>query len=100
MCDQRAVSRVQWCVLFLLASVTYGATEEALPSALVCAKVTAKSAATLRPTRPQCDGDGAAFYVWPKNIDGVVVTLVGVDGIGVGTGGRSANGRSSAAWAS
>ena len=80
--------------------MTYGARDDALRSALVGAKVTAKAAATLRPARPLRDVDGAGFYASPKNIDGVVVTLVGVDGFRDGAGGRSANGRSSAAWAS
>ena len=100
MCGQRAVSRLQWFVLFPLASVTYGATEDAVLSALVGAKVTTKVAATLRPARPPRDVDGADLYASPKSIDEVLVTLVGLDGFQNGAGGRSANGRSSAAWAS
>ena len=99
-CGQRALRPRQWCVLLPLASLTYGAIEGALRTALARAKMTAKSAAPLRPARPQRDGEGAGLYALPKNIDGVLVTLVGVDGARGGAGGQSAQGRSSATWAS
>ena len=60
-CGQSVLGPLQWYVLFPLASVTYGAFEDALPSVLVRAKVTAKVAATLWPARPQRDGDGAGL---------------------------------------